>query len=249
MSRSRLALPVLIAALSVFALPGVATAKSSSGGLQTFYLFKAVFTGSGTYTRTLTTDGDDSSKIDASFGWTTTYKNVFIPRVHAKPSVGYPGYGAQSKASGAWQITQTGGDACTGNGGFGRVHGVADGGLTLKRVSGGLRMFASAFSTLAPVGGVGDGVSACAPKDFWHDVVLSGGGVGNDLPDGIEPVTGIGKITPSDLRKASFTKNVLLPVDEAPNSDCGSGGGNVCTQSYSWTGKVTFTKTKIKSKK
>jgi hypothetical protein len=248
----------VVAALALAAVPATASAASGSGaarpGIQTFFSYTVTFKGSGTYGRKVTSTDGLMATSDASFRWTSVYKNVFVPQVKNRSLLGYPAVAKGSSAGGDWKITSTqpGDDAsCTGVGTLGRrgVPGggggiLTDGGITLKRTSGGIQVLARAVDGFATPSGAGDGSTACNPKDYWHDEIISGGGVGQE-DDTNEPLTGITKITPKDLKRSSFTKTVLLPAVEAPATDCGGGDGTTCTQTYAWTGKVTFVKKRL----
>jgi hypothetical protein len=254
-SARRITLAVLILS-ALAALPTAAASAKGSAGLQPFYTFSVTFQGSGTYAQTYTDMEGQTSTINASFNWATPYENVLIPRVASPTKVGYPAFKHGAVATGTWQITSSNGDdSCQGSGTLGRVGVpggggvVTDGDLTLKRVSGGLQVLAGEGEGFSTAAGGGDGSSACHPKDFWHDIVLSAAHVGNDLTDGVQPLTGITKITPKDLKKASFVKSVGTIANELPDQDCGTGDGITCTQTYSWTGKVTFIKHKLKTAK
>ena len=229
----------------------MAPAASAAPGLQPFFSYSAVFTGSGTFTiASSQADGSGSSTTRASFKWSTAYKNIFIPQVKNTQLIGYPAVGAKSTASGQWSINVTNSDPggnCTGNGDLGRpAGGFGNGGIKLQRTGKkNIAFQANALSGYTSLSGTGDGSVACQPKDFWHDDVLTAG-VGQNENDGLEPLTGLASITPKDLKGASFTKQVVLPDGEAPPGDCGTTPGIVtCTQSYSWTGSVKFTKKKL----
>ncbi|MEV4422388.1 hypothetical protein AB0L40_20790 [Patulibacter sp. NPDC049589] len=247
----------LLAAVALAAVPTTASAASkhrSSTGLQAFFTYSVTFQGSGTFSSTHTSDGLTAT-TDASFRWATPYEHVLVPRVKNPTQTGFPAFKHGAVGTGTWKIVSPNTDdsGCEGAGTLGRTGlpggggGIAtDGGLTLKRVKGGLQVTALAADGFSTASGGGDGSSACHPADFWHDVILTSG-VGQS--DGSAPaLTGLTKITPKDLKRASFTKTVLMPPSEAPPSDCGSDASNgvTCTQSYSWTGRLTFIKKQTK---
>jgi hypothetical protein len=99
--------------------------------------------------------------------------------------------------------------------------------------------------------GAGNGVLPCDPEDFWHDWVVSFTGVGfkhasSGLPD-VSPLSATVKLTPSELKHATVSKSVSISAAEKVPTDCGSGNGSTCTQSYTWSGNVRFTKHKFKT--
>ena len=54
-------------------------------------------------------------------------------------------------------------------------------------------------------------------------------------------------LTPGDLKHGTVTKSVSIGPAEMVSSDCGGGGGGTCQQSYTWSGRVKFTKHKFKA--
>ncbi|WP_026910619.1 hypothetical protein [Patulibacter minatonensis] len=254
----------LVAALALAAVPSTASAASGSQrtsgtGFDTAATYTVTFQGSGSYARNQSTTDGASGTTTSTFRWTSVYRNVLIPARANRSTVGFPATTKGSGATGDWKITShqpDGTDDCEGDGSLGRlgVPGggggtVTDGGVRLVRTkAGGVQVLAQATNGFSTLTGGGDGSSACHPKDFWHDVILSGAGVGQ-AEESAEPLTGFTKVTDAELRRRSFTKTVLLPVDEAPPGDCGSGDGTTCTQTYAWTGKVTFDRKATPTKK
>lgn len=243
-------------ALTLAAVPASASAAPHARARSrapAYYAFTATSKGSGSYSRKHVSDGVTST-VASTFRWTTPFQHVLVPRVHAPASVGYPAFSRGASASGDWKIDSPNTDdsGCVGSGVLGRqgVPGggggkVTDGGLTLKRATGGFTVLAQAVDGFRTVSGGGDGSSACHPADFWHDVVLTSGAAGGD--DTNPALTAVTKLTSKDLRRSSFTKTVLMPPEEAAPSDCGSDAGNgvSCTQSYSWTGTIRFVRKKL----
>ncbi len=98
--------------------------------------------------------------------------------------------------------------------------------------------------------GAGDGVLPCNPMDYWQDIIrgfvspgtkhTSGG-----LPE-VQPLSATVTLSPGDLKHGTVTKHVSIGPAEMVSSDCGSGGGNTCTQDYTWSGSIRFTKHKFK---
>ena len=77
-----------------------------------------------------------------------------------------------------------------------------------------------------------------AVSDFWQDWVIDFGHAGLDN-DGVT-MTATFTLTKQDLAQGKVIVPVEAPAAEIPDTDCGSGNGTVCNQSYGWTGTVTL---------
>jgi len=251
-----------IALMSLALLGSAPQASAKSGGVsfQSFYEYKVVFDGKGSYTRTLSTEGGELLKEEASWRWNTIYPQVLIPTVASSPLLGsgFPAYGLGQEADGTWSITNTGSEDedCSHSGTLGlpkEDHGTGGGGVTVKRPAGGSKgviFIVEALDTYETTSGAGNGALACEPEDWWHDIIESFAGVGYkhtdpDLPD-VKPLTAKIQLSPSELKHATVTKHVSVGAAEMVPSDCGSGGGVTCQQDYTWSGSVKFTKHKFK---
>jgi len=252
---------LLLVSLSVLGFASQASARGRTAAFQPFYEFKVVFDGKGSYKRTVTNSETPAVlREEASWKWNTIYPDVLIPTLASSPLVGssFPAYGLGQSADGDWTITNTGAEEedCSHSGTLGlpKEGGAFGGGeVTVKRPAGGSKgvifnMYAlNAYETTS---GAGDGVLACEPEDYWHDIIESFAGVGAKhatagLPS-VHPLTAKIQLSPSELKRASVTKHVSVGAAEMVPSDCGSGGGITCQQEYTWSGSVTFVKHKFK---
>jgi hypothetical protein len=242
---------------------GCSLLTASAGALssQPFYEYKIVFTGKGSYNRTVSDEGGGLLKEEASWSWNTIYPDVLIPTTASSPldAGGFPAYGLGQDGDGTWTITNTGSEDedCSNSGTLGLPKdddGTGGGGVTVKRPAGGSKgviFNMDAVSNYETTSGAGNGDLACEPEDYWHDIIESFAGVGYkhtdpNLPD-VHPLTAKIQLAPNELKHASVTKHVSVSAAEMVPSDCGSGGGVTCQQDYTWSGTVTFTKHKFKA--
>jgi hypothetical protein len=259
--RWRAACGVALGAMSLATL-GYSLAPASAGAVsfQPFYEYAVTFTGKGSYHRTLSSEGGGMLKEEASWTWTTRYPEVLIPTKASSPleASGFPAYGLGQDGDGNWSITNTGSEDedCSNSGTLGlpkSADGAGGGSVTVKRPAGGAKgviFNIVALESYETTSGAGDGVLACDPESYWHDIIESFAGVGfkhtdPDLPD-VRPLTAKITLSPSDLKHATVTKHVSIGPAEEISSDCGSGGGNTCQQEYTWSGSVKFVKHKFK---
>ncbi|MGD0453653.1 MAG: hypothetical protein ABSB69_08640 [Solirubrobacteraceae bacterium] len=245
---------------------GSPPAASARGGVsfQPFFEYKIVFTGKGSYNRSVTnSESPEVLKEEASWTWNTIYPDVLVPTVASSPlsGSGFPAFGLGQEADGKWSITNTGseGEDCSHSGTLGlpkQGDGSGGGGVTVKRPAGGSKgviFIMNALDTYETTSGAGNGALACEPEDWWHDIIESFAGVGTKhteagLPE-VRPLTAKIQLAPSELKHGSVTKHVSVGPSETVPSDCGSGSGITCTQAYTWSGTVTFTKHKFKKGK
>ncbi len=258
--RRRSVCGALLVSMSLAVL-GSSLLAATAGALsfQPFYEYAVTFSGKGSYHRTLTSEGGGMLKEEASWTWTTRYPEVLIPTKASSPleASGFPAYGLGQDGDGNWSITNTGSEDedCSNSGTLGlpkSADGAGGGSVTVKRPAGGKGVI---FNIIALEGyettsGAGDGVLACDPENYWHDIIESFAGVGYKhtdpgLPD-VHPLTAKIQLSPSDLKHGSVTKQVSMGPAEEVSSDCGSGGGNTCQQEYTWSGSVKFVKHKFK---
>lgn len=258
--RCRLAL-VLSAALIVVTVPGAASASATPGfSFQPFYEYTISFVGHGSYKRTSTDEGPGKLTEEASWKWDSVYPHVLVPTTASSPlqSAGFPAIGLGQEGSGEWKITNTGsvGEDCSNSGTLSLKAsplGGGGGGVTVHRPAGGFKkgvifdMVALEAFESAPKG---DNVLPCDPSGWWQQTILGFIGVGTKhasagLPD-VKPLTAKVQLEPSDLKHASVTKSVSIGPSEEVSGDCGSGNGSVCTDTYTWSGTVKFTKHKFK---
>jgi hypothetical protein len=256
-------LAVLTAALATVLCADLGDAAAHSAGpqLQTFFEYTISFVGHGSYEVVEASEGPGRLTTKASFAWKTVYPNVLIPTTGSSPLLasGYPAYGLGQDGSGSWNIVNTGDESedCSHNGTLGiagDTGGGGGGGVKVHRVAGGSKGIVFnlvALNEFTTASGAGDGVSACEPENFWHDWVLSFSGVGSKhtssgLPD-VAPLSASVTLTPADLKHGVYSKSVSVGASEQIPTDCGTGDGSTCTQSYSWSGNVRFTKHKLKT--
>jgi hypothetical protein len=252
---------LLVSLLALGCASQASAARARATAFQPFYEFKVVFTGKGSYKRSVT--NSESPAVlneEASWKWNTIYPEVLIPTLASSPLVGssFPAYGLGQDADGSWSITNTGAEEedCSHSGTLGLPKGggaFGGGEVTVKRPAGptkGVIFNMYALDAYETTSGAGDGALACEPEDYWHDIIENFAGVGTKhatagLPD-VHPLTAKIQLLPSELKRASVTKHVSIGAAEMVPSDCGSGGGITCQQDYTWSGSVTFVKHKFK---
>jgi hypothetical protein len=246
--------------LAMLVTPPQASARGGGVSFQPFYEYKVVFDGKGSYTRSVSDEGGGLLKEEASWNWNTVYPEVLIPTTASSPLAGsgFPAFGLGQLADGNWTITNTGSEDedCSHSGTLGLPKdgdGTGGGAVTVKRPAGGSKgviFIVEALTAYETTSGAGNGVLACEPEDWWHDIIESFAGVGYkhtdaDLPD-VHPLTAKIQLAPSDLKHGGVTKHVSVSAAEMVDSDCGSGNGVTCQQDFTWSGSVTFTKKKFK---
>jgi hypothetical protein len=252
---------LVLMSLAALDCPPLASAEGSEAAFQPFYEYKIVFTGKGSYNRSDTNSESPAVlKEEASWKWNTIYPEVLIPTVASSPLTGssFPAYGLGQEADGTWMITNSGSEDedCSHSGTLGLPNegdGAGGGEVTVKRPAGrskGVIFNMYALDAYETTSGAGNGVLACEPEDYWHDIIESFAGVGfkhatPGLPD-VHPLTAKIQLAPSELAHASVTKHVSVGAAEMVPSDCGSGNGITCKQEYTWSGSVTFIKHKFK---
>ncbi len=259
--RCRLALAVA-AALIVVAPPATASASAKPGfSFQPFYEYTIAFVGHGSYTRTSSDEGPGKLTEEASWKWDTVYPHVLIPTTASSPlqSAGFPAVGLGQEGSGEWKITNTGSEDedCSNSGTLSLKDSPLGGGggaVTVHRPAGGFKkgvifdMVALEGFESAPKG---NNVLPCDPSEWWQQTIEGFIGAGSKhasagLPD-VRPLTAKIQLEPSDLKHASVTKDASIGASEDVSGDCGSGDGSVCSDSYTWSGTVKFTKHKFKA--
>lgn len=248
----------LLAATGALAL-GAAPAGALS--FQPYYEFTIAFQGHGSYTRTVTSEGGPRLSEEADWDWNSVYPHVLVPTVASSPLVGasFPAIGPGQSGSGNWKITNANAESedCSNSGGLGLPKtgfgGGGGGEVTVKRAAGrrGLIFNMYALDEYETTSGGGDGSEACNPESWWQSIILGFAGVGSKhategLPD-VRPLTAKLTIASSELKHGSFTKHVSVGDSETVSDDCGSGDGSTCTQDYTWSGTVKFTKHKFKA--
>jgi len=223
---------------------GVAAAPAAARGVPfRISSYNVTYEGSGSY-GVKQVDGPSHAEITARFHWKVHYLLTFIDQK------GHQLAAATSKPSsgaGDWSIASDngGGDTCSKTGRlslnkFGTISGrVQPGGKVIMRLVPGN----ADFKTLEG----SSGSSACDTTDFWHDWVLSFSKVGNGS-ETVDPLTAFATLSKKDLTFGKVVVNVSNHTLAEPSltvaSDCGSGHGASCTQSYDWKGSVTFKKVK-----
>ncbi len=265
--RARFAV-ALLATASLLLSAGIWTPAASAArtrartAVQPFFDYTLSFTGSGTYSVT-GHDGGATLTVNASFAWKSVYPNVLVPTAAGNQlgSVGFTAYGPGQEGSGKWKITNTGSDGqdCNNEGALGlmgQLGGEGGGGEAKVRrpgpgAGGGVVLELQALTEFATTSGSGNGALACDPSSFWREWVTSFTGVGHDhsaagLHD-VQPLTTTLKLAPRDLRHGTVTKHVAIGAAEQVPSSCGDGSGTSCSQSYTWSGSVRFTKHRFKA--
>jgi hypothetical protein len=249
-------------------LPATASAKASSPrniSFQPFFEYTVSFVGSGSYSVKEVAEGANTLTASASFKWKTVYPNVLVPTTSSSPleASGFPAYGLGQDGSGTWKISNEGSEDedCSQAGDLGLPSGMGGsggGGAVKVHRSGigagkGVVFELVALSEYETTSGALSGPLPCETTSFWHDWVTSFTGVGfkhvhEGLKD-VQPLSAKVKLAPSELKHGTVTKHVSIGEAEEVPSDCGSGGGETCTQSYTWSGSIRFTKHKFKTAK
>jgi hypothetical protein len=235
-------------------------AQAGAFAFQPFYEFTISFVGKGSYTRSVTEEsGPSDLEEEASWKWDTVIPHVLIPTKASSPllSAGFPAIGLGQDGSGSWKIVLTGDESedCSHSGALGLETNALGGGGGSVKVhrpghGSGVIFDLIAVNGFKTTSGGGDGVSACEPENWWQSTIRGFAGVGSNhtgssLPD-VQPLTAKLTVSPSELKHGSFTRSVSIGPSEEVPSDCGSGDGSFCKQSYTWSGTVKFTKHKFK---
>jgi len=237
----------------------LACAQAGAVSFQSFFEYTVAFSGKGSYSRTVTSEGGGTLSEEASWSWNTVYPYVLIPQKASSPLLasGFPALGLGQEGKGTWKITNTGshGEDCSNSGTLGLPKGPlggGGGGLKVHRRAGGRGLV---FNLLALTGyettsGAGNGALPCDPTDWWQEIIrgfVSPGAkhTAAGLPE-VQPLSSMVTLTPGDLKHGTVTRHVSIGAAEMVSSDCGSGGGVTCKQAYTWSGSVRFTKHKFK---
>lgn len=246
------------------ALGAAVPARSRNIAFQPFFEYTVSFVGSGSYSVKEQSEGASTLTTDASFKWKSVYPNVLVPTTASSPleAAGFPAYGLGQEGSGSWKIVNTGSEDedCSNSGALGLPSGGfggGGGGAVKVHRSGigagkGIVFELVALSEYETTSGGASGPLPCETTSFWHDWVESFTGVGfkhvhEGLKD-VEPLSAKVKLAPSELKKGVVTKSVSISESEQVPSDCGSGDGSTCTQTYTWSGSIRFTKHKFAMK-
>lgn len=259
MTSSFLRRVILGSALALAIAATLGTAESGAFSFQPFYEFTIAFTGHGSYTRTSTSEGPGKLTEEASWQWSTVYPHVLVPTTGSSPlqAAGFPAGGLGQEGKGEWKITNTGEESedCSNSGTLSLKSnplGGGGGGVSVHRPPGGFKrgvifdmVALEGFESLPH----GDNVLPCDPSEWWQQTIVGFIGAGSkhanpNLSD-VQPLTAKLQLTPSDLKHARVTKQVAISASEKVPSDCGSGNGSVCTDEYTWSGTVKFTKHKL----
>ncbi len=247
--------------LTGWALPAAFAARTAAVSVQPFFEYTVSFVGHGSYEVVESNEGGGKLTTKASFEWKTVYPTVLVPTTSSSPlgANEYPALGLGQEGSGQWTITNTGSEdeSCSNSGTLGipNVGGGGGGHIKVHRAppgtGSGVLFNLVALGEYTTATGAGNGVLPCDPEDFWHDWVVSFTGVGfkhasPGLPD-VSPLSATVKLTPSELKHGTVSKSVSISAAEKVPTDCGSGNGSTCTQSYTWSGNVRFTKHKFKT--
>lgn len=233
-------LAAVAAALGTLLIAAPAVARST----LSFTIYKVTYEGSGTY-KVNQVDGPSHAEIEAHFKWNVTY-TLDIQHKTGAHVTGFAGHG-KSQGSGDWSISSDngGGETCTKSGGlkitpYGTISGVVEHrGLVEMKVIPGQGVGQDYTTT-----GGSSGSQACDTTDFWHDWVDGFSHVGTNDVETLDPLTAFARLTRADQRAGKVILKVSnqLNADLRVDPDCGSGDGATCTQSFDWTGHVTFTK-------
>lgn len=234
----RMGIVVALLALLVLGVPAGALARPKS---PSFTMFHVVYEGSGSY-GVRSTGEKFAAQESATFHWKAVYAPLLVV---AKPgaTVGTATLAGRSSGGGEWSIAvQNDEESCSGHGSLklakvggitGRVQ--SSGVLPLKLTPGD-----SDFLTEGSSGGSGP----CDTGDFWHDWVMGFSHIGTGEIEDLDPLTAFVTLTRADLKAGKVVANVsnstLAAPSLSPEADCGSGDGTTCTQSFTWSGRVTL---------
>ena len=236
---------VLATSSAVAALLALGGGSASARFMFPISTYKVTYDGSGTYS-VKQSDGPSHGEISATFHWKVTYLLSFI-RVAGHQVAGLVN-GANSSGGGDWSIASDngGGDVCSRSGGlrlgpYGMISG------RVQRSGKVAMQLVPANSDFVTLNG-SSGSTACDTTDFWHDWVVSFSKVGNGDLGTVDPLTAFVTLSKRELGFGKVVVNVSNHTLAEPSltvgSDCGSGNGASCTQSFDWRGTVTFVKTK-----
>lgn len=260
--------PIVRALLTILAtmlcVPAGATANQGrphNVAFQPYFEYTVAFDGSGSYSVTEGSEGGGKLTVDANFEWKSVYPNVLVPTTSSSPldPAGFPAYGLGQDGSGSWKITNTGSEDedCSNSGALGLpsggVGGGGGGGVKVHRsgigAGKGVVFELIALSEYETTSGAESGPLACETTSFWHNWVEGFTGAGfkhvhEGLKD-VQPLSAKVKLSPSEMKHGVVTKHVSISESEQVPSDCGSGDGSTCSQSYTWSGSIRFTKHKF----
>lgn len=251
-------------ALGAPALSAAASTPARNISFQPFFEYTVSFVGSGSYSVQEASEGPGKLTVNANFEWKSVYPNVLVPTTASSPleAAGFPAYGLGQEGSGSWKIVNTGSEDedCSNNGALGLPSdgfgGGGGGGLKVHRsgigAGKGIVFELIALSEYETTSGAASGPLACETTSFWHDWVESFTGAGfKHVHEGLKDVAPLSakvKLAPSELKKGTVTKHVSISESEQVPSDCGSGDGSTCSQTYTWSGSIRFTKHKFSTK-
>jgi hypothetical protein len=219
-----------------------ASAAAARGVSFKISTYKVTYEGSGSYS-VKQSDGPSHLDNTADFHWKVKYLLVFInQKGHQVAAISTN----SSSGGGGWTINSDngGGEVCTHSGGLklnkmGSILGV------VQKTSGKVIMhLIPGANDFATTNG-GSGSDACSTSDYWHDWVGNFSHVGTS-EESIDPLTAFVTLSKKELGFGKVVVNVSNHTLAAPSltvvSNCGSGNGASCTQSYDWKGTVTFVK-------
>jgi len=219
---------------------------------------QVVFSGTSTFDVTLT-DSDGGETVQSSFQWSTTYDHLLLnPFGHRRIPTDFPSaaFASDGTSNGTFTVHVGGGTPCDGTGGLtgflGKPQATTTPQEALAVVSATLHPDGSADLIVPAAGKVDEspaGAQDCGDingpdvSDFWPDWVTAFGhaGLDNALGSGVTLTTDV-TLTAEQLAQGKVVANVQAAPDEIPSTDCGSGDGTTCTESYGWTGTVTITR-------
>ena len=244
-TRRRIA--VVLIAVTAAAAALIPAAPASASSLQ-IYIYKVTFKGSGTFTHT-----DGPVSVHASFKWDVTIPSLLLlpKQFSTKPSGSSPlraageGFGKRkdSAFTGHWDASVSGNPPCHGSGGFKPTWPPVAEAFINPLVRGGYLVDVYPSFNGEPLTEKPTGATDCADiggpggMDFWHDWPANEG-VGDRLSSGI-PFGGTVSLRPA--KEGKVVEEVKVQSEELPHPTCS------CT--YSWSGKITLTRTSPKAKR
>ncbi|HLK10763.1 MAG TPA: hypothetical protein VKW76_05245 [Candidatus Binatia bacterium] len=208
---------------------------------------RVTFQGAASYQATDSDNGQTVEQVQGGLHWTTIFDDVLVNPLkgfHLKLPGDFPTSWLvnphTSSSDGSFDVQVFGSTPCQGTGG---LEGDRTFPATLNVV---LHSDGSADFTVQAVSKVVEnplGAQDCSdingsqPSDFWQDWVTGFGHAGLDSGT---TLTYAFTLTKELLAQGKIIVNAQAPAGEVPSTDCGSGDGVVCTQSYGWTGTVTL---------
>jgi hypothetical protein len=207
---------------------------------------RVTFQGAASYQMTLVDDGP-VEQVQGGVRWTTVFDEVVVnplKGLHVKVPGDLPtSWMANPNSSfsdGSFDVQVFGSTPCHGSGGLHRDPSFPPILSVTLHSDGSADFTVQAVSTVVeyPLGADDcSDIGGTETSDFWQDWVT---GFAHAGLDSNSTLTYAFTLSKEQLAQGKVIVIAQAPPDEVPPTDCGSGDGAVCTQSYGWTGTVTL---------